>query len=59
MNEKRYYWTDGDGNSDLQHASAFQAIRNGWEAVYDIVADEWIVWPPYGGGARRYVRWEN
>ena len=56
MNEKRYYWTDGDGRSDLQHASAFQAIMNGWEAAYDAVADAWLAWPPYGGPARRYVR---
>ena len=54
-----YYWTDGDGHSDLQPASAFQAIQNGWEAAYDPVADEWLAWPPYGGPTRRYVRWEN
>ena len=59
MGDKRYYWTDGDGHSDLQAASAFQATMNGWEAAYDAVADEWHVWPPYGSGARRYVRREN
>lgn len=59
MTERYYYWTDGDGHSDFQPASAFNSITNGWCAAYDAVADEWIVWPPYGGPARRYVRWEK
>ena len=54
---RNYLWTDWDGNSDLQPETALQTPRNGWRTEYDAERDEWIVWPPYGGPARRYQRY--
>lgn len=51
-----YRWDDGHGHCDTQTATTFAAPRNGWRAEYDAERDEWIVWGPYGGPARRYLR---